>query len=66
MKATYTMQAGDPNDPTSVDANLPRDIYTNRFAFDSATLPAAQYLRSNNVSVQVSTSLSKSKLPSLK
>ncbi|MEZ5536233.1 MAG: SdrD B-like domain-containing protein [Thiolinea sp.] len=53
MKATYTMQAGDPNDPTSTDINLPGDIYTNRFTFDSATLPADQYLRSNNVSVQI-------------
>ncbi len=53
MKATYTMQAGDASDPFSADANLPGDLYTNRFTFDSTSLPAEQYLRSNNVSVQV-------------
>lgn len=53
MKATYIMQAGDPVDNTSSNINLPGDIYTNRFVFDSTSLPADQFLRSNNVSVQI-------------
>jgi protocatechuate 3,4-dioxygenase beta subunit len=53
MLATYTMQAGDTVDPNSANANQPGDLYTNRFAFDTTSMDAAQFLRSNNVSVQV-------------
>ncbi len=53
VKATYSMQAGDAVNPLSADVNKPGNIYTNRFTFDSSSLPASQFLRSNNVSVQV-------------
>ncbi|WP_038141918.1 IPTL-CTERM sorting domain-containing protein [Thiothrix lacustris] len=53
MKSTFTLQAGDTVDPNSVLANKPGDLYTNRFTMDSTSLPGDQFLRSNNVSVQV-------------
>ena len=51
----FTLQAGDPLDPLSVDANSPGDRYTNRFTafsntFVSAGLP--QRLSSNTVRVR--------------
>lgn len=52
--ATYVMQAGDPSPtPDPAKENQPGDRYTNRFALDTASLEADQYLRSNNVSVVV-------------
>ena len=33
--------------------NKPGDVYTNRASVDTASFPASQYLRSNNVSVQI-------------
>ncbi len=53
MKSTFTLQAGDTVDPNSAKANKPGDLYTNRFTMDSTSLPGDQFLRSNNVSVQV-------------
>ncbi len=53
MKATYTLQAGDPANPDNATANRPGDIYTNLFTLDTSSLPAEQYLKSNSVSVQV-------------
>ncbi len=50
---------GDPRQGMFIDTGLqalnnePGDIYTNRFGLDSASLPAAQFLRSNNVTVRV-------------
>ena len=51
----FTLQAGDPGDPLSVDANAPGDRYTNRFTsfsntFVSGGLP--QRLSSNTVRVR--------------
>lgn len=52
--AKYAMQAGDPStNPNPAKENQPGDSYTNRFALDSASLDADQYLRSNNVTVVV-------------
>lgn len=54
MKATYTMSAGDSSagaDPART--NEPGDRYTNRFALDTASLQASQFLRSNPVTVEV-------------
>ncbi|WP_210219511.1 IPTL-CTERM sorting domain-containing protein [Thiothrix unzii] len=53
MTAQFTLQAGDTTDPNSANANKPGDIYTNRFAFDTTSIDPPQFLRSNNVSVQV-------------
>ncbi|MEZ5371684.1 MAG: SdrD B-like domain-containing protein [Microthrixaceae bacterium] len=53
MKVNYTMNAGDPGDPSGPDGNAAGDLYTNRFTLDSASLPSEQFLRSNNVSVRV-------------
>lgn len=53
MKASYTLQAGDTINQNSNNANKAGDLYTNRFTFDSTSLPPDQYLRSNNVSVKV-------------
>jgi uncharacterized repeat protein (TIGR01451 family) len=52
MKATVSLQAGDlvNNSPL---ANKPGDIYSNQFTLDSTSLPADQFLKSNNISVQV-------------
>ncbi|MFI0397557.1 MAG: SdrD B-like domain-containing protein [Thiolinea sp.] len=44
MKATLTLQASNNN---------PGNRYTNRFAFDTPSLPAAQFLRSNNETVYI-------------
>lgn len=44
MKATITLQASNNN---------PGNRYTNRFAFDTPSLPAAQFLRSNNEPVYI-------------
>ena len=53
MKSTFTLQAGDTVDPNSTIANKAGDLYVNRFTMDSTSLPADQFLASNNVSVQV-------------
>ncbi len=53
MESTYTLQAGDTGNPNSADANKPGDIYTNIFTLDTPSLPAAQFLRSNPVSVSI-------------
>jgi uncharacterized repeat protein (TIGR01451 family) len=53
MESTYTLQAGDTTNPNSADANKPGDIYTNLFTLDTPSLPAAQFLKSNSVSVSV-------------
>ncbi len=47
MKASYTIDASN---------NTDGDLYTNRFTLDSTSLPAEQFLRSNNVSVEVAAS----------
>lgn len=44
MKATITLQA---------NSNTPGNRYTNRFTFDTPSLPAAQFLRSNNETVYI-------------
>lgn len=44
MKATLSLQASNNN---------PGNRYTNRFAFDTSSLPAAQFLRSNNETVYI-------------
>ncbi len=44
QKLVFTLQA---------NGNHGDDHYTNRVTFDSASLPAAQYLRSNNVTVTI-------------
>ncbi len=50
---------GDPRQGMNIeitlqaDNNEPGDVYTNRFGVDSPSLPAAQFLRSNNVTVRV-------------
>ncbi|WP_158278802.1 SdrD B-like domain-containing protein [Leucothrix arctica] len=51
--ATVTLQAGDPTDVDTSTINYPSDIYTNFFTFDSASLPADQFLQSGYASVQV-------------
>ena len=53
VKATVTLLPGTLADGGSGNANLPGDIYTNRFAVDSSTLPPEQFLVSPNVTVQV-------------
>ncbi|MEZ5381807.1 MAG: SdrD B-like domain-containing protein [Microthrixaceae bacterium] len=53
MKVDYTMNAGDPGDPSGPESNAAGDLYTNRFTLDSTSLPPEQFLRSNNVSVRV-------------
>ncbi|QQZ28160.1 IPTL-CTERM sorting domain-containing protein [Thiothrix subterranea] len=53
MTSTFTLQAGDTVDPNSSLANKAGDLYVNRFTMDSTSLPADQFLASNNVSVQV-------------
>lgn len=53
MKASFTVQAGNAADTSAVDANKAGDGYTYRFTMDSSSLPASQFLRSNNVWVQV-------------
>ncbi len=47
MKASYTIDASN---------NTDGDLYTNRFTLDSTSLPSEQFLRSNNVSVEVAAS----------
>ncbi len=53
------LRDGDPRQGMNIeivlqaDGNDPGDIYTNRFGVDSASLPASQFLRSNNVTVRV-------------
>ena len=51
--AKVTLQAGDPGDSDPTAINVPSDIYTNYFTFDSASLPAAQFLKSGYSAVQV-------------
>ncbi|PWQ93576.1 SdrD B-like domain-containing protein [Leucothrix arctica] len=53
IRASITLNAGTTADNGSASSNDPGDIYTNRFAVDSSTLPTAQFLISPNVSVQV-------------
>ncbi len=53
VRAAVTLNAGTTADNGSAETNDPGDIYTNRFAVDSSTLPAAQYLISPNATVQV-------------
>ncbi|RVU86433.1 DUF11 domain-containing protein [Leucothrix sargassi] len=53
IKAAVTLNAGTTADNGNASSNTPGDIYTNRFAVDSSTLPAPQFLVSPNATVQV-------------
>ena len=52
MRMSLTLLAGTTASGTAPDNN-PADIYTNSFAMDSPTLPAAQFLKSGGATVQV-------------